>query len=68
LSKSELDDEYFLKKEWANFISQQHLNQMTQIGRALKFQNKALKELRNDNGLLYRMAVQVNKNKPDSET
>jgi hypothetical protein len=59
LSKNELDDEHFLKKEWANFVNHQHLNQMTQIERALKFQNKALRELRNDNGHLYHMAIQV---------
>ena len=58
-SKAELDDEYFLKKEWTNFVQQQHLNQMHQIERALKFQQRALKELKADNMNLYNMAIQV---------
>ena len=59
LTKQELDDEYFLKKEWTNFINTQHLNQMSQINLALKFQQKALKELKKDNIHLYNMAIQV---------
>jgi hypothetical protein len=59
LSKQELDDEYFLNKEWKNFLNTQHLNQMSQIERALTFQQKALKELKKDNIHLYNMAIQV---------
>ena len=62
LSKEELDDEHFLKKEWANFVNQQQLNQMAQINRALKFQQKALKELKGDNTHLYNMAIQLDQN------
>lgn len=58
-NKQELDDEYFLRRDWANFLNQQHQNQMEQIQRALEFQQKALKELRKDNVMLYNAAIQV---------
>lgn len=59
LSKEEIDDEYFLKKEWKKYIAQQHDLQMEQIQRALKSQENALKELKKDNMSLYLMAIQV---------
>ncbi len=61
LSKEEEDEEFFLKKEWANFMAQQHSNQMQQIKRALKSQEVALKELKKDNLELYNKAIQVMK-------
>jgi hypothetical protein len=59
LTKDEIDDEYFLKKEWKKYIAQQHDNQMEQIQRALKSQENALKELKKDNLNLYLHAIQV---------
>lgn len=59
LSKEEIDDEYFLKKEWKKYIAQQQDIQMEQIQRALKSQESALKELKKDNMNLYLMAIQV---------
>lgn len=58
-SKLEIDEEFFLKKEWANFINEQHRNQMEQLERALKSQQEALKELKKDNTTLYSAAIQV---------
>ncbi len=59
LTKQELDDAFFLKKEWANYMNHQHMNQMEQIQRASKSQEKALKELKKDNIELYNKAIQV---------
>ena len=59
MTKQELDDAFFLKKEWANYMNQQHMNQMEQIQRASKSQEKALKELKKDNIELYNKAIQV---------
>lgn len=58
-SKLEIDEEYFLKKEWANYINEQHRNQMEQLERAIKSQQEALKELKKDNVSLYSAAIQV---------
>lgn len=58
--KEDEDEEFFLKKEWANYMAQQHTFQMEQLKRALKSQELALKELKNDNIDLYNKAIQVN--------
>ena len=58
-SKEDEDEEFFLKKEWANYMAQQHNNQMEQIKRAIKSQEIALKELKKDNLDLYNKAIQV---------
>ena len=58
-TKKESDDAYFLKKEWANYMNNQHIIQMEQIERALRSQEKALKELKRDNIDLYNKAIQV---------
>lgn len=60
LTKEQEDDEFFLKKEWANYMAQMHKNQMSQIQRALQSQEKALNELKKDNIDLYLKAIQVN--------
>lgn len=62
LSKEDEDEEFFLKKEWANYMAQQHSNQMQQIKRALKSQEVALKELKKDNLDLYNKAIQLDSN------
>jgi len=46
LTKEQEDDEFFLKKEWANYMAHMHKNQMNQIQRALQSQEKALNELK----------------------
>ncbi|CAF0731239.1 unnamed protein product [Brachionus calyciflorus] len=58
-TKQNLDDEYFLKKEWANYINLKQMNQLEQINRALKSQEDALKELKKDNFTLYNAAIQL---------
>jgi hypothetical protein len=58
-TKKESDDAYFLKKEWGSYMNHQHLAQMEQIERALRSQEKALKELKKDNVELYNKAIQV---------
>ena len=63
LGKEQEDDEFFLKKEWANFMAQLHKNQMSQLQIALKSQEKALNELKKDNADLYYKAIQVNESK-----
>ncbi len=42
-------------------MAQQHTIQMEQLKKALKSQEVALKELKNDNIDLYNKAIQVNK-------
>ena len=59
LTKIQLDEEHFLKKEWARYLHQQHELQMSQLNRALKSQKIALDELKKDNITLYNMAIQV---------
>ncbi len=59
LTKQEIDEEYFLKKEWKKYIHQQQNFQMDQIQRALKSQEYALQELKNDSLTLYNKAIQV---------
>lgn len=59
LGKDQEDDEFFLKKEWANYMAQLHKNQMNQLQVALKSQEKALKELKKDNIDLYYKSIQV---------
>ena len=59
LSKQEIDEEYFLKKEWKKYINQQQNLQMEQIQRALKTQEHALQELKADNFNFYQKAIQV---------
>jgi hypothetical protein len=61
LGKEQEDDEFFLKKEWANYMAQLHKNQMSQLQIALKSQEKALNELKKDNIDLYYKAIQVKK-------
>lgn len=58
-TKEENDEAFVLKKEWAKYIYLQHQNQMQQIERALKSQEKALKELKKDNLDLYNKAIQL---------
>ncbi len=58
-TKEESDDAFFLKKEWSNYMNHQHVIQMDQIERALRSQEKALKELKKDNLELYNKAIQV---------
>ena len=58
-----MNEENFLKKEWARYMLQQHQLQMNQLDRALKSQKIALDELKKDNINLYNMAIQVIKNK-----
>ena len=62
LSKDEEDDEFFLRKEWANYLAKQHASQMEQLELACKSQEKALRELKKDNIELYNRAIQVNFN------
>ena len=59
LGKEQEDDEFFLKKEWANYMAQLHKNQMNQLQKALQIQEKALNELKKDNMDLYFKAIQV---------
>lgn len=59
-TKAKMNEEHFLKKEWARYLSQQHQIQMDQLNRALQSQKKALDELKKDNINLYNMAIQVN--------
>jgi len=59
LTKQEMDEEYFLKKEWKKYIHQQHNFQMDQIQRALKSQEYALQELKCDSSIFYNKAIQV---------
>jgi hypothetical protein len=59
LTKQEMDEEYFLKKEWKKYIHQQHNFQMDQIQRALKSQEYALQELKCDSLIFYNKAIQV---------
>lgn len=59
MNKEETNDEYFLNKEWNNYLKNQHRFQMEQIERALKSQELALNELKSDNLNLYNMAIQV---------
>ena len=58
-TKEKIDEEYFLKKEWSAYITQQREAHMKQILRALKSQELALKELKRDNINLYNAAIQV---------
>lgn len=58
----QLDEEHFLKKEWARYLTQQHMHQMSQLNRALKSQKIALDELKKDNITLYNMAIQLDSN------
>lgn len=60
LNKEEEDEEFFLKKEWANYMAQQHSIQMEQLRKAIRSQEIALKELKRDNIDLYNKAIQVN--------
>jgi len=62
LIKEEEDEEFFLKREWANYMAQQHAIQMEQIKCALKSQEVALKELKKDNLDLYEKAIQLDSN------
>lgn len=59
LKRNEEDEEFFLKKEWANYMANQHRIQMEQLKRALKSQEIALKELKKDNIDLYNKAIQL---------
>ena len=63
VSKEEMEEEYFLKKEWTKFINRQHIVQMEQIKLALKSQENALLELKSDNYDFYNKAIQVKQNK-----
>ena len=58
-SQDESNDQYFLKKEWAIFVGRQHMNQIEQLEKALKSQERALIELKKDNFDLYNKAIQV---------
>jgi len=58
-AEQESDDAFFLRREWTNYINQQHNAQMEQIRLALRSQDKALKELKKDNVDLYNKAVQL---------
>ena len=58
-SQDEINDQYFLKKEWAIFVSRQRMNQIEQLEKALKSQERALIELKKDNFDLYNKAIQV---------
>lgn len=62
LNKKEEDEEFFLKREWANYMAQQHTIQMEQLKRAIKSQELALKELKKDNLDLYNKAIQLDSN------
>jgi len=59
LNKEEEDEEFFLKKEWANYMAQQHNIQMEQLKKAIRSQEIALKELKKDDIDLYNKAIQL---------
>lgn len=60
MTKEETNEEYFLNKEWNDYIKDRHEMQLEQIKKAISSQELALNELKIDNIDLYNMAIQVN--------